>query len=247
MKNAIVFGILLNFFFGDVVAQQLYVDNPPALIKYEGEGGIIIHSQGWGVNYRRAKMLTVNSKRFWDFDFVTVFHPKEVPTINQDLPNAKTYIYGKLNEAYFLRAGIGREKIMYDKEERKGIQVRYNYSAGLSMAITKPIYLDVYSADQNGDTLEKFDPSNPLDPTTIIGRGSFTYGLSEMQIHPGLYYKMGLSFQQANENLNFYILETGFALDAFPKPIPIMANTSNNRLFLTFYLNVMIGKRWNKY
>ena len=68
-----------------------------------------------------------------------------------------------------------------------------------------------------------------------------------MQIQPGLYYKMGVSFMQVNQSNNFYVLETGFAIDGFRNPIPIMANTPNNRFYLTFYLNLMIGKRWNNY
>ena len=193
-------------------------------------------------------MLNVNTKRFWDFDFETVLHPKEVSTVNPDIPNAKSYVYGKMNDAYFLRAGIGKEKIMYDREEKKGIQIRYNYSGGFSFAITKPIYFDIVAPDNvAGDTLVKFDPSNPLDPTTIIGRASFFTGLGEMQIQPGLYYKMGVSFMQVNQSNNFYVLETGFAIDGFRNPVPIMANTPNNRFFLTFYINLMLGKRWNNY
>jgi hypothetical protein len=248
MKKGILFGLLLMMICGDIIAQQIYTEQPPVLIKNEGEGGIILHSQGFGFNYRRAKMLNVNTKRFWDFDFETVLHPKEVSTVNPDIPNAKSYVYGKMNDAYFLRAGIGKEKIMYDREEKKGIQIRYNYSGGFSFAITKPIYFDIVAPDNvAGDTLVKFDPSNPLDPTTIIGRASFFTGLGEMQIQPGLYYKMGVSFMQVNQSNNFYVLETGFAIDGFRNPVPIMANTPNNRFFLTFYINLMLGKRWNNY
>jgi len=246
MKKVIVLGVFLNLLFCDMIAQQLYKEDPPVLIKNEGEFGFILHTQGWGFNYRRGKSITVNTKRFWDFDFVTEFHPKEVTTTNPAIPDAKSYIYGKLNNAFFLRAGYGREKIMYDREEKRGLQIRYNYGGGLSMGITKPIYIEVVSQDNIGSNIEKFDPANPQDPNYIIGRASFTYGLDELQFHPGLYYKMGLSFQQCNENNNFYVLETGFVFDVFPKEIPIMMQTPNNKFFLSFYINLMIGKRWNR-
>ena len=106
MKKAALFGLLLTLFCGTSIAQQIYKEDPPALIKNEGEGGIILHTQGWGMNYRRAKNVTVNVKRFWDFDFVFVLHPKEVSTVNPVIPDAKSYIYGKLNNAFFLRMGI---------------------------------------------------------------------------------------------------------------------------------------------
>ncbi len=245
MKKGIISGLIFTILMGHLYAQKLYKEEPPVLIKNEGAGGLILHTQGWGFNYRRAKSLTVNTKRFWDFDFVTVFHPKEVSTINSTQPDAKSYIYGKMNDAYFLRMGIGREKIMYDREDRKGIQVRYNVSGGLNLCVTKPIYVDVWTPENPGGDLQKFDPSNPQDPGLIIGKAAFTYGMDELQFHPGLYYKMGLSFQQSNENLNFYVLETGFVFDAFPKEIPIMINTTNNKFYLSFYVNIMLGKRWH--
>ncbi len=245
MKNVLLLVLLAALFGSDIVAQQLYQENPPVLIKKEGEGGIILHSDGIGVNYRRMKNVTANTKRFWDFDAVTMNHPKEMSTINPAIPDAKSYIYGKLNNAFFLRMGVGREKIMYEKEERNGIQVRYNFSGGLNMCVTKPIYIEVYTQENPGGDLQKFDAVNPQSPDVIIGKASFTYGMDELAFHPGLYYKMGVSFQQSNENLNFYVLETGFVLDAFPNKIPIMVQADNNKFFLSFYINIMLGKRWH--
>ena len=245
MKKSAFFGLFILFLMGKIFAQQLYNEEPPVLIKNEGQGGLILHTQGWGFNYRRGKSITVNKKRFWDFDFVFMFHPKEVSTINAIIPDAKSYIYGKLNNVFLLRTGIGREKIMYDREDKKGIQVRYNMSGGISWGITKPIYIEVYTPEHPGGDLQKFNSEDPQNPLLIIGKASFTYGMDELQVHPGLYYKMGLSFQQINENLNFYTLEAGFVIDAYPNKIPIMVQTDNNRFFLTFYVNLMLGKRWH--
>ena len=65
------------------------------LYRNEQSFGIILHSNGWGINYNRGKHVTGYKKRMFEFDFVGMKHPKEVKTVHNE--NAKSYVYGKLN------------------------------------------------------------------------------------------------------------------------------------------------------
>ena len=230
----------------DAIAQQLYTQESTVLLKNEGEGGFFLHSQGFGFNFRKGKNITALRKWFWEIDALSMYSPRETSTINPYFQNAKSYIFGKMNSFDIIRFGYGRQNILYGRENKGGIEIRLNYSAGLSMGFTIPIYLDILESDPYGnyqEVIKKYDPST--DPQeNILGKASFTYGLGEIQPHPGLYGKFGFSFEDINENHNIYVLETGLAIDAYPKEIPIMALTQNNNVFITLYVNFMFGKKW---
>jgi hypothetical protein len=42
------------------------------------------------------------------------------------------------------------------------------------------------------------------------------------------------------------MIETGISVDAFAKPIPMMAFNKNSNFFLTFFIRVLVGKQWNQ-
>jgi hypothetical protein len=227
------------------IAQQLYTQEPSVLLKNEAVGGVFLHTQGFGFNYRKAKNITALRKWYWEIDALAMYNPKETNTTNQYFQNAKSYVFGKLNSFDVIRVGYGRQNIIYGRENKGGIEIRCNYSAGLSMGFTIPIYLDILASDSLGvqEVIQKYDPSKDT-PDNILGKASFTYGLGEIQPHPGLYGKFGFSFEDMNENHNIYVLEAGIAVDAYPKQIPVMAFTPNNSIFLTLYVNFMFGKKW---
>ena len=115
----------------------------PVLLKNEYTVGINFHSNGWGLLFRRAKNKTVSKKHFWEGEFVSMKHPKEIRSINPYVENAKSYIYGKLNTFLILRGGYGRQHILFDKADKGGVAIRLNYSGGISLGFTKPIYLNI--------------------------------------------------------------------------------------------------------
>jgi hypothetical protein len=124
------------------------------LYRNEAEGGINIHSNGFGITFKRGWHLTGYKKHMLDIDFVSLRDPKQYKLASQN-PDAKPFFYGKLNFAYILRSGYGRQNILFSKGEKSGVEVRYNYYGGLSVGITKPVYLDILVL-------------NPYDTSTYI-------------------------------------------------------------------------------
>lgn len=70
-------------------------------------------------------------------------HPKEVKLNNNYYENAKPFIFGKLNYLLSWHSGVGRQRVIYSKGERGGVEVRLNYSGGLTLGLVKPVYLVV--------------------------------------------------------------------------------------------------------
>ena len=193
--------------------------------------------------------LTGTSKSMLEFEFLTMKHPKEVRSINSQFPDAKSYIYGKLNDFAILRAGVGVQKVLNSKARgiKNAVEVRYLYNMGLSMGILKPVYLYILNFNSNYEaytTVEKYDPDKHFTDN-IFGRAPFTKGLNEIKLHPGGYAKFGLNFDfSANEEL-VKSIEVGANLDAYPTDVPIMAIQDNKKFFLTLYISFNIGNQHN--
>jgi hypothetical protein len=80
----------------------------------------------------------------------------------------------------------------------------------------------------------------------IYGRGAFLTGILNLNFYPGIYGKGGLDFEFGTRNRLIKAMEIGAILDYSPIPIAIMAYNPKQSLFLTAYLSVSFGKRYNK-
>jgi hypothetical protein len=159
-------------------------------------------------------------------------------------------VFGKLNTLFLLRAGIGSRKVIFSKAERGGVEVNYILLFGSSLGLAKPVYLDIgYKTDVPTEikiVTEKYDPNNKNHtPDNIYGRSGFLKGIDEVTFHPGLYSKFGFNFDWCGFDEGVKSLEFGVALDAFAQKIPIMALTENKQFFLSFYVSLIYGKKWN--
>ena len=220
----------------------------PLLYKNTASFGLNIHSAGWGIDFRRGKNINAFKKKIYEFEFVGIRHPKQIKSVNPFFENAKSYFYGKTNSLLAFRAGMGRQKQLFGKADRSGVEIRLNYSVGPSFGITKPVYLDILYPIQNQQfefnvVTEKYDPDRHRIED-IYGRAAFTNGLDELKVTPGLYGKVGLSFEYGSDDDDIKAIETGIVVDAYSKEIPIMAFIEDDQIFFNFYINILYGKKW---
>ncbi len=195
--------------------------------------------------------MTGYKKKLLDIDFVSLRDPKQYKQANPYYPDSKPYFFGKLNFAYILRGGYGRQNIIFSKGERSGVEVRYNYYFGLSLGITKPVYLDIL-VDNPFDSLTKiietkrYDPNDPVQQVqeNIYGPGPYFSGLDQLSIYPGGYGKFAFSFEYAGWQQKITAIETGVVVDAYASGIPIMANGKANNIFFNFYVSLIWGGKW---
>lgn len=226
--------------------ENLY-DDAGLLYRNEANGGLIINSHGFGVNYRRCKHITAARKGVWEFDLVNYRHPKETKVTNPFYDNAKGYYYGKLNSFFILRTGVGFQNVMYTKPQKNGVEIRYVAFVGASIGFAKPVYLEIlYDNPVPGTKLvvtEKYDPTIHF-PDNIYGRAPFVRGLNEIGIRPGGYAKVGLNFEYGPLDTEIRSVEVGFVTDVYITPVKIMANEREQMVLLSLYLQFSMGKKW---
>ena len=219
------------------------------LLEKQWSLGAMIHSNGWGLKFRRGHNVTALRQFMWELEFSTYKSTKEIRTINPYFSDSRAYIYGKMNYLSFIRGGIGQQHILNRKPHWGGVQLSWLYYGGFSLGITKPVYLYIIYFNSGYTDYEikeeKYDPEVHFTDN-IYGRAPFFSGIANLGFYPGAYIKTGLEFEFGTRSRRINSLEIGGTLDFSPIPIPIMAYNPKQQFFLTLYLSVMLGKRYNK-
>jgi hypothetical protein len=212
-------------------------------------GGIFMHSEGWGLFFRKAKIVSIFRKSFWEIETATMHSDKEIKTQNSYYPDATSYYFGKLNGMQAFRFGVGNYRMLWRKNDEHCVEVDAVYSGGFSLAVLKPVYLEIIQATPSPNEFvlssQIYDPFKDT-PANIYGRSSVFDGLGQLSFHLGVYGRLGLNFDYGNRHDMVKAIETGIEIDAFPNKISIMAPqiAQNNQFFLNYYLSISFGKRW---
>lgn len=162
---------------------------------------------------------------------------------------ASPYIYGKRNQLYIARLGIGQKHFISEKKNAQSITMSLSYQGGIVLGALKPYYLNlVYRSDSTFYTsLEPYTPENSsvfLNPNSIIGAGRFSDGWDALQIMPGLFAKSAFWVDFAAHKGFVTSIEAGFAVDAFARRVPIMVLSESSPVMLHIYVNFYFGGRW---
>ena len=253
MRKLLILISFTTFFTGlqQLHAQQANEENDSIsnifLVEKQWTLGLMLHTNGWGIKFRKGKNVTFLKQLLWEVEFSTYKSPKEVRSVNPYFSDAKSYIYGKLNVVSFLRGGIGFQHILNRKPFWGGVQLSALYYGGFSLGIAKPVYLNIIKLKPNNDYIIEEERYNPdiHSVDNIYGRGSFLNGFNQLGLHPGIYVKSGLEFEFGTKNIRINSLEAGATLDFSPIPIAIMAYNPKQNFFVTLYLSISLGKRYN--
>jgi hypothetical protein len=214
----------------------------------------------FGVNV--GKLLSYDRTRFYNFEFGDLRHSLEYrQNLDRRLVNSnrvsRGFIFGKQNNAFVLRAGMGEKRYFSEKAKNKGLAVGASYQIGANLGIIKPYYLEILRAVDPGSTQvriseERYSPENEnlfTDLNSIMGSASFSQGLSEISIMPGFHAKAAAHFDWGAFEELVKAVEAGIQIDVFFKDVPIMIespnlpNVENSPIFINLYLNLQLGKR----
>ncbi len=220
-----------------------------------------------------GKIKTYYKTKYYHFEIGELKHNKEFRTrdfISASASRASSsYIYGKQNNFYVLRAGLGTKRYLTEKAARKGLAVGINYMYGPSLGIIKPYYIDINASDANTNSnlqvrsiryseeeaMNFLDiSSNSNNANNIIGHSGFTKGFSEVTLTPGLHGKFGLHLDWGAFDEFVKAVEIGLMADVYFQTIPIMVddypaqdiiptNVRNRPFFVNLYLSLQLGKR----
>jgi len=229
------------------------------LIKQEEEGALIYQKQisqgihfntdGWSIFYEKGKYKSITKTNLWWIEVGEHKHPKEerTPTASaaQGFIILSNYIYGKRNNLYEVKFGVGQQKLIGGKGNKNGVAVSAIYGGGITAGLLKPYYLQIQNPSTQRQEDIKYDNNDQLflDPTVILGKGSFSKGFGEMQIVPGGHVKGALRFDYGRYNEVVSALEVGLKATYFSKKMPIMLLNDEKSLFFNAYISVTFGKR----
>ena len=229
------------------------------LIKQEEEGALIYQKQisqgihfntdGWSIFYEKGKYKTITTTNLWWIEVGEHRHPKEerTPTASsvQGFIILSNYVYGKQNNLYDVKLGFGQQKLIGGKGNKNGVAVSAIYGGGITAGLLKPYYLQIQNPSTQRQEDIKYDNNDQLflDPTVILGKGSFSKGFGEMQIVPGGHVKGALRFDYGRYNEVVSALEVGLKATYFSKKMPVMLLNDEKSLFFNAYISVIFGKR----
>lgn len=229
-------------------------DGPVVVYSQQHFGGLQLHTRGWGGTFTIGRYNGVKRVDFISLDAVGMKHEKEVKSFNPIYEDSKSYVYGKLNNFYVFRPGIGQKRTITPKLRANGVQVGYSWTLGPSLGVAKPVYLEIGYPSLPYDYLqvERYNPDEHYFDD-IFGRAGGFHGLDKLKLHTGAFAKFALTFEYANTKDRLKGLEVGTSFDAYLTQIPIMASevgdqegAKNKRLFQSFYVTLFIGSKYNR-
>ncbi|NJN24552.1 MAG: hypothetical protein HC819_00380 [Cyclobacteriaceae bacterium] len=166
-------------------------------------------------------------------EIVNIKHPQE-----QRYYRENSFILGKQHYLYSIRLSYSREYTIFKKASQQGVQVNGILSAGPTIGLEAPYYVEVGYGN-----FSRNEPYDPNKSQNILGSGYVLQGLGESSIVPGLNLKAGVSFEFGSFKSNVVGLEVGFQSDIFTRKIIIMPATENYSIFPSAYVTLFYGSR----
>ena len=230
------------------------------LIKQEEEGALIYQKQsafgikfntdGYGMYYEHGKYKTITKTNLWWMELGERKHPKEVKLSKGSisfpgLAIGNPFIFGKQNNFYYLKLGIGQQRLIGGKGNKNGVAVSGIWGGGLIAGMLKPYYIQIQSPSTNQTIDIKYTNNDSvfLDPGVIQGASGFGKGFSEIQFVPGFHVRAALRFDYGRYNEVLSAIEVGLNAEYYTKAMPIMVLNKANNFFFNAYVALTFGKR----
>lgn len=229
------------------------------LYQREFSGGARINTDGWSAFLEMGRRKSRERVTYYQFEFAEKKNPKEdkKPGAPKGVDtygfvySEKPYIYGKKNNFYQAKLGIGQQRLIGGKGNKNGVLVNAIFYGGISIGLLKPYYLNVQDTISNSVVQIKYGQSATYDQAftdrgAIVGGAGFGKGWGELTVVPGLHAKTGLRFDWARFNEVVSALEVGVNAEYYTKDIPLMVFQPDKKFFFNAYLALQFGKRWDK-
>lgn len=219
------------------------------IYNHENTLNATLHTRGLGGGFKIGRIRSIYKTTYWDFEVSYLRSQKQIKLAS--LYGTSSFVYGKLNDALVLRGGYEVERRIYGKPYWGGVEVRWLYGLGASLALLKPYYYTVVVAvpSSTGEYVQAVEYHTFDDNAQwidIFGKAPFKYGLTEIKFRPGIYAKGGMSFEIGTSKTRAQSIEFGAVAEYFPQGLPLMADNPEEYFIPTFYLSYNWGSRFNK-
>ena len=199
-------------------------------------GGVNLNTNGGiiglgGLTFKYSTLLKPGIYRSYTFEAVNVKHARETryPSFS-----GGTFILGKVNYLYSLRFSLGLEKIVFQRGQQQGVQVNILASAGPSIGLISPYYVEYADATGNYSNSIPYNPN--LNPSEIYGPGRPLEGLGKSEVSPGLHIRAGVGLEFGTFDSNISGLELGMLLEAYTRRIQLLSEADTQWFFPSAYL-----------
>lgn len=207
--------------------------------------GIQLRTNGYGGFYEFGKMKTPRRTTIFRLDINESKNQKEEKLSGGNFFSfGNSFIYGKINYFYPTTLGIGQQLMLGQKGNKNGVAVSAVYSAGISLGLLRPYYLDVQDS-AGGNKSIKYTPqdSSTFVSGPIIGASGFSKGWGEISLKPGAFAKAALRFDYGRFNETVAGIEAGISVEAYANKIPIMLYQKDKQIFFQGYVSLLFGRR----
>lgn len=204
--------------------------------------GIKLNTDGYGAFYEFGRTQSVRKALLFQFEIDVQKHPKEEKTQYQYSYNP--YIFGKENFVYPLKFNVQQQILLGNKTNKNGVSVTGNYGGGISLALLRPYYVQVFEG--NSIKYIKYNSRDSLtfiDPSQVVGGPVLSKGWNEITVTPGLNAKTGLRFDYGAYNELVSALEVGVSAQYYLKGLPEMVYNKPEQFFFNAYVTILFGKR----
>ncbi|HZG23391.1 MAG TPA: hypothetical protein VEZ17_02365, partial [Chitinophagaceae bacterium] len=212
--------------------------------------GVKLATDGYGILYERGKYISPKKTNLLQFELNEKISKKEEKTTTgfDIFGNVSQAKYGKANNFFQFKAGVGQQYTIGGKTNKNGVAVTALYAGGLSLGLIKPYYVDVQRQSTRERLRVKFTDTLPQGDTyTIIGNSGFTVGWDELKLSPGLHAKTALRFDYGRFNEMVSAIEAGINAEFYASKIKQMGLgtqfKSERQFFFNAYVALEFGRR----
>jgi len=231
------------------------------LLKRNEDGALIFHKYGllgYKLNtdggsfvYEHGKFSSLTKNKLWWIEIGERKDRKQQrltppPFYDQygNQYNGNSYIYGKENNFYYIKWGVGQERLLGNKATKNGVAVSVLYGGGLSLGLLKPYYLKtVDSTGQLEDIKYNNNDTIFLNTQYIFGYAGWSKGLNEIKLVPGLFARGALRFEFGHYKETISAVEVGVNAEYYTQNMPIMALIPAKNYFINGYISILFGER----
>jgi hypothetical protein len=217
-----------------------------------------LNTNGWSAGLYYLHQRAAGKKTLWSLHFSEIKHEKEAKQEQTNSPfsylgKSTPYTFGKINNAYTLQLGYGREQMIFPALLDGNMSVSIRYAAGPALALLKPVYLDLIYVEYTPEPVahlqtEKYGDNNNtekfLQPGSILGAAKWSKGLGEMKYIPGLFAELYFVIEPDKPKSFVKAVVIGGNAAFYTSKIEIMAERKAYPYQASFFVGLSLGKRW---
>ena len=221
------------------------------LLKQQEEGEIIFNKQsifgvklstdGYGLSYEWGKFKSSRVATIFQIELNEKKHKKEKRVSLFTGFNFNSLVYGKMNNFYQLKFGVGQQRIIGGKGNKNGVGVMAIYAIGASAGLVKPYYVDV--ADINEQRFRSTYPTIIDSVYVEQGASGFTVGWKDVKFRPGAHAKAAMRFDYGRFNETVTAIEVGLNAEFYSSKVPQVAFNNEKQFFFNAYISLLLGRR----